>query len=177
MSDSREIWMVGDLLEAMSGSRIPDYVARIVQEVQNWLAGAVNDESLADPADVMMGAERPLSSDLDYLFNQLEWASAHADLIPVMKETGKHKDAVILSVGPIILDEGLRMMVDHAALFAAGICKKVWIISDTWIMGDILSYVVHLKALRDQGVEIHFLLVTPWGHSEIPWNRDELIKQ
>ena len=173
MSDSREIWMVGDVLEAMSGSRIPNYIVRIVQDVQTWLAGAVNDENLADPADVMMGAERPLSADLEYLFNQLEWASVHADLIPVMKETGRHKDAVILSVGPIILDEGLRMMVDHAALFAADVCKQVWLISDTWIMGDILSYVPHLKALRDRGVQIHFLLVTPWGYSEIPWNRDK----
>lgn len=173
MSDSRKIWMVGDVLEAMSGSSIPNYVIKIVQEVQAWLSAAVDDENIGDPVDMMMGSDRQFSVDLEYLFNQLEWASMHADLVPVMKETGNHEDAVILSVGPIILDEGLRMMVDHAALFASGVCKRLWLISDTWVIGDVLSYVSHIKALRERGIQIHFLLVTPWGYSEIPWNRDK----
>ena len=172
MSDSRDLWMVGDVLDAMSGSKIPNYVIRIVQEVQGWLAGAVTDEYQADLVDIATGnADRNYSADLEYLFTQLEWAGAHADIIPAARETGHHEDAVILSVGPIILDEGLRMMVDHAALFASGTCKRVWLVSDTWIIGDILSYIPHIRALCDRGVELHFMLVTPWGYSEIPWSR------
>lgn len=173
MSDSRDVWMVGDVLNAMSGSGTPSYVIRVVQEVQAWLSAAVSDEYLTDPADMLTGSgERQVSADLEYLFTQLEWVAMHADLVPVMKETGKFEDAVILSIGPILLDEGLRMMVDHAALFASNTCRRVWVVSDTWVIGDILAYLPHIKALRERGIELHFLLVTPWGYSEIPWNRD-----
>ena len=172
MSDPRDLWMVGDVLDAMSGSKIPNYVIRIAQEVQDWLAGEVTDEYQADLVDIATGnADRNYSADLEYLFNRLEWAGAHADIVPAARETGLREDAVILSVGPIVLDEGMRMMVDHAALFAAGTCKRVWLVSDTWIVGDILSYIPHIRALRDAGIELRFLLVTPWGYSEIPWNR------
>lgn len=164
--------MVGDVLDAMSGSQIPNYVTRIVQEVRGWLSGAVTDEYQADLVDIATGnADRNYSADLEYLFTQLEWAGAYADVVPAARETGCHEDAVILSVGPIVLDEGMRMMVDHAALFAAGTCKRVWLVSDTWIIGDILSYIPHIRALCDRGIDLHFLLVTPWGYSEIPWSQ------
>lgn len=173
MSDSRDIWMVGDVLDAMSASKTPNYVIRIMQEVQNWLSTAVEDEFHADLVDVFAGGgDRNYNADLEYLFGKLEWASAYADVIPASRETGGHEDAVILSVGPIILDEGLRMMVDHAALFASGSCKRVWIVSDTWVIGDILSYLHHIRALKERGVELRFLLVTPWGYSEIPWDKE-----
>ncbi|MDR1884747.1 MAG: hypothetical protein LBQ56_00630 [Synergistaceae bacterium] len=174
MSDSRDLWMVGDVLDAMSGPNPPDYVLKIVHEIQTWLATAVSDESEFDPADIISGSgDRQGAADLEYLFTQLEWAGMHADLVPVLKESGKHEDAVILSIGPILLDEGLRMMVDHAALFASGTCRKIWLVSDTWIIGDVLSYIPHIKALLDRGIQMHFLLVTPWGYSEIPWTREK----
>lgn len=174
MNDSRDVWTVGDVLDAMSGPKIPHFMVKIVQEIQTWLASAVSEEFQLDPADLLLGAgDRQISVDLEYLFNQLEWVGMHADLVPVMKESGKHEDAVILSIGPILLDEGLRMMVDHAALFASNTCKRVWIVSDTWVIGDILSYMPHMRALRERGIELRFLLVTPWGYSEIPWNRDK----
>jgi hypothetical protein len=162
--------MVGDVLDAMSGSKIPNYVIRIMEEVESWLASAVSEEYMMDPTDITGGGERNLSADLEYLFGQLEWVGAHADILPVLKGSIRHEDTVILSVGPIILDEGLRMMVDHAALFARDTCRRVWLIADTWVIGDVLSYMPHLKVLRERGIQIHFLLVTPWGYSEIPWN-------
>jgi hypothetical protein len=42
-------------------------------------------------------------------------------------------------------------------------------ISDTWIIGDILAYIPHIKALMARGIQLRFMLVTPWGYSEIPW--------
>lgn len=161
--------MVGDVLDAMSGSTIPNYVIKIMEEVEAWLASAVSEEYMMDPVDIAGGGERNLSADLEYLFGQLEWVGAHADILPVLKGNVHHEDTVILSVGPIILDEGLRMMVDHASLFARGSCRRVWMISDTWVIGDVLSYMPHIRVLREQGVQVHFMLVTPWGHSEIPW--------
>jgi hypothetical protein len=169
VSDSRDLWTVGDLLDAMSGSNIPNYVTMLIQEVETWLASVVSEDYIVDSADVASG-EHPLSADLDYLFSRVEWASSYADILPILKGTPKMEDTVVLSVGPIILDEGLRMMVDHAALFAGDICKRVWLISDTWVAGDVLAYVPHLRALRDRGVEVRFMLVTPWNYCEIPWN-------
>jgi hypothetical protein len=167
--------MVGDVLNAMSGvTSTPDYVMKIVQEIQAWLATALSDDYAADPLDMMSGnGERQAPVDLDYLFNRLEWAAVHADLIPVTKEIGRREEAVILSVGPILLDEGLRMMVDHAALFSGNNCKRVWVISDTWVIGDVLAYLPHIRALCERGIQLHFLLVTPWGYSEIPWTKEK----
>ena len=168
MSDLRDHWMVGDLLDAMSDEHIPNYVTMIIQEVQVWLAAGISQEYAADTAP----DERDMTADLDYLLSQIDWAGTYADILPSLKNPSKQEDAVVMSVGPVILDEGLRMLVDHAALFASGVCRRVWVISDTWVIGDVISYVPHLKALRERGVKIHFLLVTPWNFIEIPWNQE-----
>lgn len=171
MSDSRDLWTVGDVLDAMSGPKIPNFMAGVVQEVQAWLASAVSEEYPLDPID-SEDADRPAPAEPDYLFERLEWVGAHADLVPTTKGKGGREDAIVLSVGSIPLDEGLRMTVDHAAIFARETCKRVWLVSDTWVIDDVLVYLPHIKALRELGVELRFLLVTPWGYSEIPWNRE-----
>ena len=71
MSDSRDLWMVGDLLAAMSGSHVPNYVTMVIQEVQTWLASAVSEEYAIDPAETASG-ERNMSADLEYLMSQIE---------------------------------------------------------------------------------------------------------
>jgi len=172
MSESRDLWTVGDVLDAMSSPRIPDFMTGVVREVRTWLASAISEEYPLDPVDYASGdADRQAPAELEYLFERLEWVSSHADLIPTTKATGRREDAVVLSVGSIPLDEGLRMMIDHAALFGREACRRVWVVSDAWVIGDVLLYMPHIKALRDRGVEIRFLLVTPWGYSEIPWNK------
>ena len=171
MSDSRDrdLWMVGDLLDAMSGSHIPNFVTMVIEEVQTWLVSNISEEYAMDPADAASG-ERNISADLEYLMSQIEWASAYADIIPSLKGAPRKENAFVFSVGPIILDEGMRMLVDHAALFASDVCRRVWMISDTWVIGDVIPYIPHLKALRERGFQIHFMLVTPWTYTEIPWN-------
>lgn len=177
MSESKDLWTVGDVLNAMSGAgaakpSVPDYVHKMLNEVQTWLSGAMNDEAAVDLLDIATGgADRNHPGDIEYLFDQLEWAAGYADVIPATHEAPSHEEAVILSVGPIVLDEGMRMMVDHAALFAAETCRRVWMISDTWVIGDIMVYMPHIRALAERGIELRFMLVTPWGYSEIPWNR------
>ena len=169
VSDSKDQWMVGDLLDAMSGSHTPNYVTMVIQEVQSWLASAITEEYRVDTADAASD-ERNISADLEYLLSQIEWAAAYADILPSLKGAPKQEEAIIMSVGPIILDEGLRMLVDHVGLFARDVCRRVWMISDSWVIGDAIPYVPHLKALREQGVKTHFMLVTPWNYFEIPWN-------
>jgi hypothetical protein len=173
MSEARDMWMVGDVLEAMSGSKVPTFIVNVAQEVQAWLSASLSEDVFMEPADLVASGDRQISADLEYLFNQLEWVGAHADMVPLTKESSRHEDAIVLSVGPILLDEGIRMTVDHAALFASGVCKRVWIISDTWVIGDVLPYMPHIKALKKRGVDLRFLMVTPWGYSEIPWTRKE----
>jgi hypothetical protein len=153
----------------MSGSNIPNYVTMVMQEVQVWLSSVVSEDYVMDPAEVA-GGERPMSADLEYLFSQLEWAGAYADILPVLKGKPRHEDALVLSVGPIILDEGLRMLVDHGALFGRDVCRRIWVVADTWIIGDVLPYMPHIRALRERGVQAHFMLVTPWDYTEISWN-------
>jgi hypothetical protein len=162
--------MVGDLLDAMSGAHVPNYVMMVMQEVQAWLASVVSDDCVMGSAELTTNGEHALSGDLEYLFSQVEWAASYADVLPAARGEPSHEDALILSVGPIILDEGLRMLVDHAALFARGVCRRIWMVSDTWIIGDVLPYTPHIKALRERGIQTRFMLVTPWNCSEIPWN-------
>jgi hypothetical protein len=159
--------MVGDLLDAMSGSHIPNYVTMVIQEVQNWLVSALSEDYAADA----VSGETNASADVEYLFSQIEWANSYADVLPA-KAAPRHEDALILSVGHMILDDGLRMLVDHAALFGRDICRSVWLITDTWVIGDMLSYTAHLKALRENGVRTHCMLVTPWNYVEVPWNKE-----
>lgn len=175
MKDKRDIWTVSDVLNAMSGSngsKDTDLIVRVVRDVQAWLISSSFDEMRVDLVDIASGNDRAFASDLDTLFDKLSWVSQYADLIPAMQEPARHEDAIILSVGPIVLDEGMRMLVDHAALFGADKCKRVWLVSDTWLIADIWSYMPHLRALADRGVEVRFILVTPWSASEIPWNKD-----
>ena len=106
MSDSRDTWMVGDLLDAMSGSHIPNYVTMVIQEVQNWLASALSEDYMADLTEVVSG-ENNASADVEYLFSQIEWANSYADVLPA-KTAPRQEDALILAVGHMILDEGLH---------------------------------------------------------------------
>ncbi|MDR0649050.1 MAG: hypothetical protein LBF92_06915 [Synergistaceae bacterium] len=171
MGEARDMWMVGDVLEAMSGTKIPPFIVNAVQEVQAWLSAALTEDAFMESADLISSNDRQVSADLEYLFNRLEWVSVHADMVPLTKDSSSHEDAIVLSVGPMLLDEGMRLMVDHAALFACGVCKRLWVISDTWVIGDVLPYMPHIRALKKRGVDLHFLMVTPWGYSEIPWTQ------
>lgn len=163
-------WEMKDLLHACSGEFVPPYIDELVRDVQTWLYQAVFGEINTRSDDAGAFYDRQLQVDLEHFFNSIDWVNAYADVIPSMRELQGREDAVIFSLGPIIQDEAFRMMIDHAALFGRGTCKRVWLISDTWVIGDVVAYMPHLQALNNQGVTIHFVLVTPWGWTTIPWN-------
>ncbi len=172
--DEDGVWTVGDVINAMTGAVYPWYIGRILNQIQKWLSSALAGESPFDQDDLLgWGSDRPVPLDQELLMNELEWVTPIVDLIPSARFVGTREEAIVLSFGPIILDEGLRMAIDHGALFARGQCKRIWVISDSWIIADIAAYKDHLKAMRDMGVDMRFMLVTPWGWTEVPWYGDE----
>lgn len=163
---------VGDLLKAMSGPTQPPFVIRLVSIVQEWMANAMYPDADGQPDDFFQSYADRKIADPENLFGQLEWMEQYADLLPAPYSPAGHKDVVVLCVGPIDFDEGMRMTVDHAALFGRATCKRVWLVSDSWMIGEVARYVQHIKALEMYGVELRFLLVTPWGWVEIPLGSD-----
>ncbi|HAA47841.1 MAG TPA: hypothetical protein DCE03_05075 [Synergistaceae bacterium] len=159
---------VGDLLRVMSGPTQPPFIVKLVSVVQDWMASALYPDSGSQPDDFFQSYSDRRLADPEALFGQLEWMERYADLLPAPYEPAGHEDVVVLCVGTVDFDEGMRMTVDHAALFGRETCKRVWIVSDSWIIGEVARYVQHIRALEAYGVQLRFLLVTPWGWVEIP---------
>ncbi|MGC9490828.1 MAG: hypothetical protein ACP5CD_06340 [Thermovirgaceae bacterium] len=159
---------VGDLLKAMSGPTQPPFIIRLVSVVQDWMANVMYPDADGQTDDFFQSYADRKIADPENLFGQLEWMERNADLLPAFYSPVGHEDVVVLCVGPIDFDEGMRMTVDHAALFGRATCKRVWLISDSWMIGEVARYAQHIKALEMYGVQLRFLLVTPWGWVEIP---------
>lgn len=166
-NEKKEI-TVGDLLKAMAGPTQPPFVIRLVSVVQDWMASAMYSDADGQADDFFQSFADRKIADPETLFGQLEWMERHADVLPAPYAPAGHEDVVVLCVGPVDFDEGMRMTVDHAALFGRATCKRVWIVSDSWMIGEVARYAQHIKALENYGVQLRFLLVTPWGWVEIP---------
>ncbi|EFQ23969.1 conserved hypothetical protein [Aminomonas paucivorans DSM 12260] len=161
---------IRDVLEAMRGPHYPGYLEKLLQQVQQWLTAAVSGEYPPEAEDTFWGnGDRMHFSESDALLPQLAWAQAYADILPTLGDLSGREEAVVLGVGPILFDEGLRMALDQGSLFGRGRCQRVWLVTDSWQMVDVAAYMGHLKALEDQGIELRFLFVTPWGWTEVPW--------
>jgi len=166
--NEKETWTVGKVLRAMSGSECPPFIERLVSDVQDWMLSALGtDEGLASE-EFGFGFSDRRGGDPDALFTRLEWLEKHADVLPGPNAPSGHEDVAVLCLGPYDFDEGMRMAVDYAALFGREHCRRVWMISDSWVVGEVMRYVQHFTALASNGVEVRFLLVTPWGWTEIP---------
>jgi hypothetical protein len=165
--DDREKMTVGDVLRAMEEGH-PEYIATMLDQVQDWMVAVLSSQEIVPNEDDFTGlGERRFQGDPENLMGQLEWVSAYADLLPAPAHQ-KRSEAVVIAIGPIDVDEGLRIAVDHAALFARDACKRVWVVCDNWIVGDALRYLQHVTVLYEMGIHVRFLLVTPWGWTEIP---------
>ena len=102
------------------------------------------------------------------LFSDLESLEQYVDLIPNTRRPEGRADVIVVSVNPPDYECGVRTAIDYAALFNRKNCKRVWVISDTFIFSDTIHYAAHVDALAEQGVALRFILVTPWGWVEIP---------
>ncbi|GAB1400944.1 hypothetical protein MASR1M66_24000 [Aminivibrio sp.] len=167
--EENENWTVGEILSAMAGSDYPKYILKIVSQLQQWMEEAIaadTSENGGDPLTALF--ENVLEMDGERLFAQLEWVDDYADLIPNLKRPAGHEDVVVVNAGPSDFEDSLRIAIDYASLFNRKLCRRIWVISDSIIIGDIYRYLSHIRALGQQGIVFRFLLVTPWGWTEIP---------
>lgn len=167
--EENENWTVGEILSAMAGSDYPKYILKIVSQLQQWMEEAIaadTSENGGDPLTALF--ENVLEMDGERLFTQLEWVDDYADLIPNLKRPAGHEDVVVVNAGPSDFEDSLRIAIDYASLFNRKLCRRIWVISDSIIIGDIYRYLSHIRALGQQGIVFRFLLVTPWGWTEIP---------
>jgi hypothetical protein len=169
MNNRRDNWTVGEILSAMTGVEYPEYILRVVGQLQQWMEEYAPSQDAPQGEDPLAALfEGPFEIDSEKFFSQLEWVDEYADLLPNVQKPSGHEDVIVLSAGPTDFEDSLRMAIDYAALFNRKVCSRVWVISDTFIISDVHRYLSHIRALGQQGVAFRFLLVTPWGWTEIP---------
>ena len=162
---------INELLSAISESEYPEYIMEAISRVQNWMKEMTenDDNNNEDVFSSIFGdnfEEGP--GGIDTLFDRLQDLGEYADLIPNAKAPEGKSDAVIVSIAPPDYESGLRMAIDYAAVFNRSTCKRVWIISDTFIFDDVVKFSPHVDALAEQGITLRYILVTPWGWVELP---------
>ncbi|MDR1731390.1 MAG: hypothetical protein LBR61_04780 [Synergistaceae bacterium] len=159
---------VRSLLSAISETEYPQYILDAITKIQNWMLNTVNApaEQGMDPITAMF--EDGGDMDMDRLFEDLESLERYVDLIPNTRRPEGRADVLVVSVNPPDYESGVRTAIDYAALFNRQNCKRVWVISDSFIFGDNMRYAAHVNALAEQGIILRFILITPWGWVEIP---------
>lgn len=168
---------VKQLLSAISETEYPQYIIDAISKVQNWMLEAVNapaDQGM-DPVTAMF--EDGSEMDMENLFASLENLEQYVDVIPNIRRPEGKADAIVVSVNPPDFECGVRTAVDYAALFNRKHCKRVWVISDSFVFMDIIRYAAHVDALAEQGVMLRFILVMPWGWAEIPLSGESAASQ
>lgn len=166
--DPKKELTVKDLLSAISETAYPQYILEALSRVQKWMLDTMNApaERGMDPVTAMF--EDNGEVDIERLFERLESLEQYVDLIPNTRRPEGRPDVIVVSMTPPDYESGLRTAIDYAALFNRSHCKRVWIISDTFIFEDTMRYAAHVDALASQGIILRFVLVTPWGWVEIP---------
>jgi len=188
-AQQNETIMMSDLLSAISENEYPAYIIETVETVQKWMSDAVNhhkNENGEDHDEFINSRRRDsgfagfLGEDfedfeeddvgsVEDLYSRLSSIEEFADVIQNSKKTGGNKsDAIIISIDSPNYESGLRSAIDHAAIFNRGNCKRFWIISDSFVFGEVVNFMPHVEALAEQGTILRFLLVTPWGWIELP---------
>ncbi|MDD2206094.1 MAG: hypothetical protein WCQ97_10030 [Aminobacterium sp.] len=163
-------WTVRDVLVAMSGKGYPNYILKFITDVQTWMEDILSGEEMTEnEKDILMPyLEEPFEVDMDNLFSRIEWAEQCADVIPSLHKPTGHDDAIVLALGPAQFEDGVRMAIDYASLFGRDVCQRVWLMSDSYMISDLLRYSAHIRTLFNQGIVFRFIMITPWGWTEIP---------
>ena len=167
--------MMSELLSAISETEYPTYIIEAAKIVQEWMNDAINknkNELNSEIRDIFSEVFGPDFSDetgsLDDLYSRLSKLEEFADFIPKNKKSGDKSDTIIISLSSPDYEGGLRAAIDHAAIFSRGKCRRVWIISDSFILDDVVRFIPHVDALAEQEISLRYLLVTPWGWVELP---------
>lgn len=177
--------MMSELLSAISETEYPDYIIEAVDIVQKWMNDAVNkskqetEDKFTEIFSEFFGPD--FSEDdtgtIEDLYSRLSSLEEFADVIPNSKKPGEKSDTIIISLAPPDYEGGLRAAIDHAAIFSRGKCRRVWIISDAFVLEEVVRFIPHVDALAEQNITLRFLLVTPWGWVELPLSGAAASKQ
>ena len=167
-----EVATINELLSAISENEYPQYILDALGTVQDWMNDATAKPDEPDEADIFASIFGDAFSDelhgIDGLFERLEDVGEFADVIPNSRTPEGKPDTIIVSIAPPDYESGLRMAIDYAAVFNRPNCRRVWIISDTFIFDEVIKFSPHVDALSKQGITLRFILVTPWGWVELP---------
>lgn len=168
--NGREI-MMSELLSAISESEYPQYILDAVATVQEWMYDMTENGNASDDADIFQSFAGENYEDgvgIESLIERLDDISECADILPNSKAPEGMPDVIILSVAAPEYECGLRAAIDYAAVFGRKTCRRVWVISDAYILDEIMKYSPHVDALSEQGISLRYILVTPWGWVELP---------
>ncbi|MBQ9595791.1 MAG: hypothetical protein IJR35_08040 [Synergistaceae bacterium] len=175
---------VSQLLSAISNTEYPEHVLETVGRVREWMSDMISrqeDEQEHDESDIFDAIFGQLFEEEDNgimnLFERLDDLREFADIIPGRQEPAGKPDTIVVSITPPDYESGLRAAIDYAAVFNRPRCKRIWIISDTFIFNDVNKFSPHVDALSEQGITMRFILVTPWGWVELPLSGKMASKQ
>ena len=164
---------VNELLSAIGDTEYPQYILEAITKVQEWMLEMTDKtEGPQDESDIFASlfnaafGEEP--SGIEALLKKLRNLENYADVVPNLKAPEGKPDTLIISITPPDFDSGIRTAIDYAAVFNRSKCKRVWIISDTFIFEEVIKFVPHVDALAEQGIMLRYILVTPWGWVEMP---------
>ena len=165
---------VGEFLSAMEDNEYPQYILDAVKIVREWMGEVTeNDNDTNDNDEDIFAAifgenYDDESGGIESLIERLEVLGDSADILPNARQPEGKSDAIIVSITPPDYESGLRAAIDYAAVFNRGKCRRVWIISDTFILDEVMKFSPHVDALTEQGITLRYILVTPWGWVELP---------
>ena len=163
---------VNELLSAISETEYPQYILEAISQVQDWMHSMTENQDEPAEEDILssifgaaLGEE---DSAIEELFSRLSTIEEFADIVPNPKAPEGKPDTLIISITPPDFDSGIRTAIDYAAVFNRQKCKRVWIISDSFIFDEVIKFVPHVDALAEQGIMLRYILVTAWGWVEMP---------
>ena len=173
--------MISDILNAISETEYPAYILDAIERVQDWMKEMIKPESEPeDESDIfrsLFQLDYDEEDNIHGLISRLQGLREYADVIPNSEMPDGKPDTVIVSITPPDYECGLRTAIDYAAVFNRLTCKRVWIISDSFVFDDIVKYSGHVDALSEQGITMRYILVTPWGWVELPLSGKMASKQ
>ncbi len=173
--------MMSDLLSAISETEYPQYILEAVEIIRDWIHDAItkSEENNNDSKDIFaefFGELDDEAGSIDELYSKLGSLEEFANIVPNSNKNNDKADTLIISLAASDYDSGLRAAIDYAAVFNRPHCKRVWIVSDTFIFDEIIKFVPHVEALSGQGINLRFILVTAWGWVELPLSESSATK-
>ena len=105
-------WTVEKILKAMERPAYPEFLLELVAQIQEWMETTLSGETISPGDEAFFSyGDRIFQGDMDGLAGRLEWLESKADLLPSAEDPQGHEEAVVLCLGPIDFEEGMRIAV------------------------------------------------------------------